>query len=93
MNYAQQKKTNLKRKQKPKKEGDYIEGAAEFNITLAEGRANLYPEIPVTVTGFKPTIDSHHWVISRVVHQIDGHGFITSLELEIRIKDVGIDEG
>lgn len=125
LNYAQQKKTNLKRKQKPKKEGDYIEGAegnvfvmrqtfkneqsakraaaakwsklqrgvAEFNITLAEGRADLYPEMPVTVIGFKPTIDSHHWVISRVVHQIDGHGFITSLELEIRIKDVGIDDG
>ncbi|WP_416286742.1 hypothetical protein [Providencia stuartii] len=61
MNYAQQKKTTLKRKQKTKKEGDYIEGAAEFNITLAEGRANLYPEIPVTVTGFKPTIDCHQW--------------------------------
>lgn len=126
MNYGQQKKTNLKRKQKPKKEksskkeGDYIEGAegnvfvmrqtfkneqsakraaaakwsklqrgvAEFNITLAEGRADLYPEMPVTVTGFKPTIDSHQWVISRVTHTIDGNGFITHLELEIKIKDI-----
>ncbi|EFE55472.1 phage late control gene D protein (GPD) [Providencia rettgeri DSM 1131] len=126
LNYGQQKKTNLKRKQKPKKEksskkeGDYIEGAegnifvmrqtfkneqsakraaaakwlklqrgvAEFNITLAEGRADLYPEMPVTVTGFKPTIDSHQWVISRVTHTIDGNGFITHLELEIKIKDI-----
>lgn len=119
---GKQKKTNLKRKQKPKKEklskkeGDYIEGAegnvfvmrqtfkneqsdkraaevkwsklqkgvAEFNITLPEGRADLYPEMPVTVTGFKPTIDSHQWVISRVTHTIDGNGFITHLELEIK---------
>ncbi len=126
LNYGKQKKTSLKRKQKPKKEksskkeGDYIEGAegnvfvmrqtfkneqsakraaaakwsklqrglAEFNITLAEGRADLYPEMPVTVTGFKPTIDSHQWVISRVTHTIDGNGFITHLELEIKIKDI-----
>lgn len=63
-------------------------GVAEFNITLAEGRADLYPEMPVTVTGFKPTIDSHQWVISRVTHTIDGNGFITHLELEIKIKDI-----
>lgn len=63
-------------------------GVAEFNITLAEGRADLYPELPVTVTGFKPTIDSHQWVISRVVHTIDGGGFVTHLELEIKIKDI-----
>ncbi|GAB1438938.1 hypothetical protein MASR2M36_16970 [Providencia sp.] len=55
---------------------------------MAEGRADLYPEMPVTVTGFKPTIDSHQWGISRVVHQIDSHGFITHLELEIKIKDI-----
>lgn len=63
-------------------------GVAEFKITLAEGRADLYPEMPVTVTGFKPTIDSHQWVISRVTHIIDGNGFITHLELEIKIKDI-----
>lgn len=63
-------------------------GVAEFNITLAEGRADLYPELPVTVEGFKPTIDSHYWIISRAVHTIDGGGFITQLELEIKIKDI-----
>src|SRR5699024_9010290 len=31
-------------------------GAAEFELTLAEGRADLYPETPINVAGFKPDI-------------------------------------
>lgn len=40
------------------------------------------------LTGFKTTIDSHQWVNSRVVHTVDDGGFITHLELEIKIKDI-----
>jgi uncharacterized protein len=33
-------------------------GAAEFSITLARGRADLYPEMHGTVSGFKSDIDN-----------------------------------
>jgi phage protein D len=33
-------------------------GVAEFDITLAKGRPELYPEQPTTVRGFKPDIDA-----------------------------------
>lgn len=62
-------------------------GAAEFSITLARGRADLYPEMHVTVTGFKAEIDNQEWIISRAEHVIDGSGFTTRLELEAKISD------
>ncbi|PIF13508.1 phage late control D family protein [Candidatus Pantoea floridensis] len=62
-------------------------GAAEFNITLARGRADLFPELHANVSGFKPTIDAADWVIKRVNNTIDENGFITGLELEVRITD------
>lgn len=33
-------------------------GVAEFDITLAKGRLEFYPEQPTTVRGFKPNIDA-----------------------------------
>lgn len=62
-------------------------GAAEFTLTLAYGRADLYPEMHGTVTGFKSDIDNQDWVISRAVHTIDGDAFKTSLELEAKIPE------
>ena len=67
-------------------------GAAEFNLTLAEGRADLYPELPVTVSGFKPHIDSEYWVISQVTHTIDAHGFTTQLSLEKKVLNTDMTE-
>lgn len=62
-------------------------GAAEFSITLARGRADLFPEMPATVSGFKSVIDNHKWIIARVVHQIGEGGFQTQLELELKIDN------
>ena len=62
-------------------------GAAEFSITLARGRAELYPEMHGTVTGFKTEIDNQDWLIAKVEHNIDGSGFTTRLELEARIPE------
>ncbi|HIB6424224.1 TPA: contractile injection system protein, VgrG/Pvc8 family, partial [Escherichia coli] len=62
-------------------------GAAEFSITLARGRAELYPEMHGTVTGFKTAIDNQDWLIAKVEHNIDGSGFTTRLELEARIPE------
>ena len=62
-------------------------GAAEFSITLASGRAELYPEMHVTVSGFKDEIDNQDWIIARAEHVIDDSGFTTRLELEAKIPD------
>ena len=63
-------------------------GVAEFSISLAIGRADLFPETPVAVKGFKRVIDDQAWIISRVVHNINGSGYTTSLELEVKVSDV-----
>lgn len=63
-------------------------GVAEFSITLATGRADLFPETPVAVKGFKRVIDEQAWIISRVVHNLNGNGYTTDLELEVKVSDV-----
>ncbi|HCN9813638.1 TPA: phage late control D family protein [Escherichia coli] len=62
-------------------------GTAEFSISLARGRAELYPEMHATVTGFKPDIDVQDWIISKVQHDVDSNGFTTQLNLEAKISD------
>ncbi|PPT98685.1 late control protein [Xanthomonas arboricola pv. arracaciae] len=58
-------------------------GAAKFDYTLAIGRADLFPEQRITVSGFKPEIDGQSWLIAKVTHTVSGSsGFITALELE-----------
>jgi len=66
-------------------------GTSTFSITIATGRADLYPETPVTVKGFKRVIDEQAWIISRVVHNLDGNGYTTGLELEVDMSDVEYD--
>lgn len=63
-------------------------GVASFSIQLAVGRADLYPEMPVTVSGFKPEIDNAEWTLTRVVHSLNDSGFTTALELEVKISDL-----
>ncbi|WP_140918799.1 phage late control D family protein [Limnobaculum xujianqingii] len=64
-------------------------GAAVFSINLDRGRPELFPDQPAVVTGFKSTIDSGEWTITRCVHDIGTGGFTTSLELEVRLADWG----
>lgn len=63
-------------------------GVAEFSISLAIGRADLFPETPIAVKGYKRVIDDQAWIISRVVHNLNGNGYTTDLELEVKISDV-----
>lgn len=63
-------------------------GVAEFSITLAEGRPELFPELPAQVQGFKPVIDATGWVLKKVTHQLGDGGYTTALELEARLEDV-----
>lgn len=64
-------------------------GVATFSLTLARGNAALFPEVPATVRGFKPQIDSTDWLLSKTRHVIDGNGgFTTQIELQIKAIDV-----
>ncbi|HHR6052614.1 TPA: phage late control D family protein [Providencia alcalifaciens] len=66
-------------------------GVASFSIQLAKGRADLYPEMPITLSGFKPEIDNAEWTLTRVVHTLNDSGFMTALELEVKISELDIE--
>ncbi len=63
-------------------------GVAEFSLTLAIGRADLYPETPVKVSGFKSVIDAQPWLISKVTHSLGDGGYTTQLDFEVLLSDV-----
>ncbi|WP_153111534.1 phage late control D family protein [Propionivibrio limicola] len=67
-------------------------GVATFTITLARGRPELFPELPATVSGWKPAIDSTDWIVSKVTHNLSDSGFTTGLELEIKATEVAEEE-
>ena len=64
-------------------------GVATFSIQLARGRADLYTEMPVKVSGFKQQIDGSSWIITTLTHSLSSDGgFTTSLELEVKIDSL-----
>lgn len=63
-------------------------GVAEFSITLAIGRPELYPETPVKVKGFKSVIDNQPRIITKVIHSLNNSGYTTNLELEVLLSDI-----
>lgn len=63
-------------------------GAAEFTMTLARGRADLFPELPAVMQGFKPEIDQADWIITQVTHTIGDNGFTTALNFEVKITNL-----
>ena len=67
-------------------------GVASFSLQLAEGRADLYTEMPVKVTGFKQPIDDAEWTITTLTHSVSpDNGFTTSMELEVKIDEFDIE--
>lgn len=61
-------------------------GVASFSLQLSEGRADLYTEMPVKVSGFKQPIDDAEWTITTLTHTVSpDNGFTTTLELEVKI--------
>jgi len=66
-------------------------GVAEFSLSLAMGRAELVPETPIRVRGFKQVIDAQPWIVSKVVHNLGNNGFTTAVELEVLLSDVSYD--
>ncbi|HDL8485304.1 TPA: phage late control D family protein [Yersinia enterocolitica] len=65
---------------------------AEFSINLAMGRADIYPETPVMLKGFKSVIDQQTWIITKVTHNLGDNGYTTALALEVKLSDVEYQE-
>ncbi|WP_425270656.1 phage late control D family protein [Pantoea wallisii] len=63
------------------------QGHASVSLKLAKGRADLFPETPVTLSGFKTVIDRQPWLITKVTHLLNAGGFITQLECEILLEN------
>jgi phage protein D len=80
-------KTNAERAAKAEWE-KLQRGVAQFSITLAYGRPELFPELPASVSGFKPIIDKQDWIISRATHSLTDSGYTTALELEVKASEV-----
>lgn len=66
-------------------------GVASLSITLAKARPELFPELPVNVTGFKKQIDATQWLLKTVTHQLSDGGYTQQLEMEVRAEDVEMD--
>lgn len=62
-------------------------GVSTFSLTLARGRPDLFPELPASVSGWKPAIDGTDWLLAKVTHRLSPSGLVTELELEIDIGD------
>lgn len=58
---------------------------ARMDLTLAKGRPDLITEQPVTLDGWKPAITAHDWLTAEITHRLDGNGYTTALQLEVRV--------
>lgn len=63
-------------------------GVVSFNIDLARGRADIYPEQHATVSGFKRDIDGEEWIVVRAESRMDEKAFTTALTLERKPQGV-----
>lgn len=59
--------------------------AAQLTLQLAEGRPDLCPEMPVSISGYKQSLDELEWIISQIEHSLDNNGFVSTLHLEPKV--------
>jgi phage protein D len=62
-------------------------GTCTFDYQLALGNPALYPEMHITLRGWKPDIDAIDWIIDRAEHTLGEQGLATRLELQYRSAD------
>lgn len=63
-------------------------GMAQFSLTLARGRPDLFPDMRAAVSGWKPEIDGTEWVLTRVTNNLGDAGYTTALELEVKATEL-----
>lgn len=59
-------------------------GHADFSLTLAEGRPDIYPETPARCYGWKREIEETEWLLVEVRHDINDSGYTNSLQFETK---------
>lgn len=59
-------------------------GTAEFELTMAHGRADITPETPITLRGWKAQIDGTGWLVKEVEDSLDDSGYGTRIKCETR---------
>ncbi|MCM2973457.1 contractile injection system protein, VgrG/Pvc8 family [Larsenimonas suaedae] len=57
---------------------------ATFELTLAQGRADLMPETPVTLSGWKSDIDGEEWLVTEVEDSLNERGYGTRIRSDAR---------
>ena len=63
-------------------------GMAQFSLTLARGRQDLFPDLRAAVSGWKPEIDGTEWCLTRVTHNLSDSGYTTALEMEVKATEL-----
>jgi phage protein D len=53
-----------------------------LDISLALGRADVFPEQKARALGFKREIDAMKWIVVSVTHTLSERGFMTALKVE-----------
>ena len=53
-----------------------------MSVTLAEGVADLMPETPLRLKGWKPEINAQAWNAGNISHSLSDGGFTTLIDLE-----------
>jgi phage protein D len=53
-----------------------------LDISLALGRADVFPEQKASALGFKREIDAMKWIVVSVTHTLSERGFMTALKVE-----------
>jgi phage protein D len=63
-------------------------GMAQFSLTLARGRPDLFPDLRAAVSGWKPEIDGTEWCLTRVTNNLSDSGYTTALEMEVKATEL-----
>jgi uncharacterized protein len=50
----------------------------KFEGSLSLGQPHIYPDTPVTLSGYKAEIEAQKWVVAEDAHKMDGSGGLTS---------------
>lgn len=67
-------------------------GISSFSLQLAEGRADLYMEMPVKVSVFKQPIDDAEWTIRTLTHTANVDSDITtSIDFEEKTDEFAME--
>ena len=57
-------------------------GQQSMELTLAAGRADIIPESPIRLSGWKTPISTTNWLMTEIKHTINDAGFTSQLLLE-----------